>query len=104
MKHLSLILTLVVLLLSIGQTYCEPILVMEDSISCSQDTCTDDECENCICSPFSACSTCVGFPEAKAYHVTESITILLSKNLNTFYSDCILFDFTSSILKPPRLA
>lgn len=102
MRYLSLILALVVLLLSTEQTYCESMLVMDDSVSCSQDSCTDDECDNCICSPFSNCSTCFGFPEAKAYHVTEFVTILLSKNLNIFYSDCILFDFVTSILKPPR--
>jgi hypothetical protein len=84
----------------------------------AEDDCCKDEINNttvpnkqgeadhkpvCPCSPFFACSTCLGVVVPSIYTIVPEITVPVT-NLQYFYSDQPLCDYPPSIWQPPQCA
>lgn len=109
MKHLSLILSIFVLLLSVVpcsledkclSAYTESLEIENTICNNSCDTCSDNDGDSC--SPFLHCNTCFGFPEAHYYKSLKNAPDLTSDCQSNYVLKYNLSDFISSIWQPPR--
>lgn len=109
MKHLSLILAMGVLLLSVMpccledkclSTHISALSTGDDDACNSCDDCADNGYD--CCSPFLHCNTCTGFPEARFYNPITVIVGSVSDCITAYVVKGNLPAFISSIWQPPQ--